>query len=343
MLYYAPPNVARIGPLGVLIESARTNYLLQSQALATAPWTVAHVTVADPTVTNNTADVLAPDGSQTATKIELPAVGAGEMSSVQQTFTGADYKWSGSIWLRTTTGTATVYLHMLVAGTVYTTTCNVTSTWTRFTLPNVTLTAATWTYELGIDCVNGDSAQSAQTIYAWGGQCEAGTSVSSYITTTTGGQVRPVDSVTVSNPLRTEDSTWIIDGIFTKPEFASDTFSGLWAVGNYSAANSFSAWVTSGTNISFIVFDQTATNKAYYVTISPLTGEHRITIAQIYNTARIWLDGVEQSVSVSGAGTGVISDMGSVLNIGVGVGLNYRLNGYVRDFKVARHADISRL
>jgi len=343
---YSPIDGIRVNEKGVLVESSRTNSILQSQSLATSPWGVAHVTVADPTVTNNTVDVLAPDGTQTATKVILPAVAAGEMSSIQQTFTATATAWSASIWLRTATGTATVFLHLITGATIKTVQCNVTSDWTRISLNAQTLTAATWIYELGVDCVNGDAEQPAQTVYAWGAQCELGAFASSYIYTVAGTQNRPADMVSVVNPLCNCDDTWMIGGTFTPyvgsawSAVSSSTM--LWGVNVGTGANT-AYFYLNGTNLAFTVRDVSNNAKTIAATFSWTTGQitKQIFASNTRGLLEIWVEGVSVG-SVSGTGTGIISTWPSAIAIGrTGTGSHF--NGYVRDFKIARHADIARL
>jgi hypothetical protein len=172
-------------------SAIRTNLALQSQALATSPWANTENVAGVVTVTNNSADVIAPDGTQTATKLELPAVansGATEYAEVyQQSLTRTAATWTDSIWLRTATGTATVNLFSFSSGTdTISTPCTVTTAWQRFSLTGAR-TAATWWMLLGSNraITPVTPGISAQTIYAWGAQVELGSTATPYMPTTT--------------------------------------------------------------------------------------------------------------------------------------------------------------
>ena len=86
------PQTIRIEPNGVRQENAATNYLWYSQLIGYKDiggngWTNLSAGIAAPVLTQNTSDVMAPDGTQTATKIVLrcqsPA-GAGYLRDVGQ-------------------------------------------------------------------------------------------------------------------------------------------------------------------------------------------------------------------------------------------------------------------
>ena len=137
---------------GLRVEGSATNTILQSNTFATT-WAASTITVAAPTATNNTTDVTDPAGTNTASKIVYPqVVGAGALSAMTQGQGVTATAWSGSVYLRTLSGSATVYIFSTPNGVTYVrTACSVTSSWSRCTLPNTTLTAATWTYGLGVD------------------------------------------------------------------------------------------------------------------------------------------------------------------------------------------------
>ena len=165
---------------------AQQNLILQSQALATSPWATFGSTAAAPTVSNNTADVTAPDGTSTASKIVYPNVLAGQVSDVYQIndSLGNGVSATASVWLRCLSGTSTVYLDVIGSGLVAGTVCNLTSSWQRFTLSVTKTTSTNWI--IGVDSrVANNSPQGAQTVYAWGFQLESGSTANAYIPTTT--------------------------------------------------------------------------------------------------------------------------------------------------------------
>lgn len=138
---------------------APANLLLRSQEIATGPWFNAGLT----SIANNTLDVVDPAGGNTATKI----VATGTSSAVGQNFGTISNAVTGSIWLRTASGTLSldliVYLGSAPFTVIGTQTVTVTTTWQRFTVTSsVPAAAATYNFQLQLI--------PAATLYAWGGQ-----------------------------------------------------------------------------------------------------------------------------------------------------------------------------
>ncbi len=173
------PGSIRVEPNGIRQENATTNFLYYSQLIGfndgTNGWISSFITT-----TTNSADLTAPDGTQTATKIVYPTVTAGGYAFVGQ---NAGLSATNSVYLRTLTGTATIYLANNSVG--YYQTCNVTSTWQRFVLPY----DGSGTYIiLGCDNRSGNSDTpliTACTVYAWGAQAETTAFPTSYFPTQT--------------------------------------------------------------------------------------------------------------------------------------------------------------
>lgn len=190
-------NVAAVEPNGLLVEPAATNLILQSQTMATAPWTLSHAgTGVNPVLTNNAA--VAPDGTTTATEIDLSSVPDNTAASnIFQGFTATAAVYTLSVWLRAVSGTATVYL--FIGNTVYAVAaCSLTTTWQKFTLTTPTLSAATYFFCLGVDATrSGQATQPAQSIYAWGAQAELGPVATSYATTVGSTVTRPADLISL--------------------------------------------------------------------------------------------------------------------------------------------------
>jgi hypothetical protein len=179
---------------GLLLEDTSTNLAQQSANLANAAaWGPSGGNgVVAPTATGN--QVIAPDGTTTAARIVFPAVsGAGAWSTLTQNITTTVNPSVFSMWLRGNVGGELVYLQATPdAVTYYRSAATLTTAWQRF---SVTITGAGQGYfcQIGID--RRDAAQtstSAQTIFAWGAQCESNY-MSSHIPTTTVAVARAID------------------------------------------------------------------------------------------------------------------------------------------------------
>jgi hypothetical protein len=176
--------------LGLLIESSSVNLVTQSNG-STSVWTIG----ANRTPTNNTTDLLSPDGTNNATKIVCGT--ATNYAAYATNITGltGGGTYTVSYWIRGPVG-HTPRLYALngtvgdVTATSTTGTYNNTG-WTRLT-QTYTLPATTtqvYVYFASIGIVN-----TGDTFYVWGFQFEAGSVASSHIPTTTSTGSRAADS-----------------------------------------------------------------------------------------------------------------------------------------------------
>ena len=148
------------------IKWAPHNLLTNSESFDAASWTKNGTA---PVVTANAA--VAPNGSTTADQIALGATASvGNYSCVTGSAATIAVDYTASVWLRTVSGTATVYIQAF--GSAYSTAvaCSVTTTWQLF---SVTFTGAAGTsyFNIGPDARTGSgqpTSQSAVTVYAWG-------------------------------------------------------------------------------------------------------------------------------------------------------------------------------
>lgn len=219
-------NPVTLAPMGLLIEEARTNVILQSNAFNTT-WSPTNLTL-------TAASITGPDGTASGWKIENTATAATTLVQAA-VLTG-------------TTATCSVYIK---AGTSPTNVFFIRNSTTAANLVSTTVTWATpsvsgsdWTitavgggwYRLvgiatsGITSGNtiqfyvghaGSSATAGQYFYAYGAQMEAGNGASSYIPTTTGAVTRAADSVNITGvvmpsafTLISEANARVISGTF---------------------------------------------------------------------------------------------------------------------------------
>jgi len=159
---------------GVTTAKAEQNLVLQSQTFDNASWT------GSATVTANSDT--APDGTTTADTLN-PTSGS-NVSKAQQASTSTTGTYTASIYARVASGTGKVYLSLLDGAwgaTSTTTTCNLTTTWTRFTVSRTLTAGNTWFVVIG----QTDGSTDATTCIIWGAQLEQRSSATAYTATTT--------------------------------------------------------------------------------------------------------------------------------------------------------------
>lgn len=151
------------------------NLVLRSEQFANAAWTKN----TGVTATDNTSDVTDPNGGSTAAKMVYDGSGgAGAFrwfQAVGSTFAGR-FNTAG-MWLRTLSGTKTLRITSNVTGVLAS--CSITSTWTQFT--EGFLAASDGTVQCAI--YDDVAANSAFTVYAWGGQVTQSNRIGLYVQT----------------------------------------------------------------------------------------------------------------------------------------------------------------
>jgi hypothetical protein len=148
------------------IAYAPANLLLQSQTIATAPWSGDTSGGSIPTATNDAG--IAPDGTNTATRLQINR-GAGIYSRWQQTgAAGPTGFYLSSVWMRTTSGTGTANVGLRNDATGVN--CVVTGTWQRFSVINATAINFSNIQILSFTSIPGTDVSAD--ILVWGAQSE---------------------------------------------------------------------------------------------------------------------------------------------------------------------------
>ncbi|MBL0304408.1 MAG: hypothetical protein IPQ23_22405 [Cytophagaceae bacterium] len=226
------------GTLGLLVESARTNSLIRSEALDNAAWT-SSTGAGAVTVTADYA--AAPDGTLTADRLQVAACPtAGLYSARLQSRAAAISTDVGSVYLKGTSGSGSVGIMLGGAATYWAATCTFNaSTWTRCSTPAGAIPAAS---EFWIGCLNNSVSSpnpgntGAADVLVWGAQDEVGAYATSYIPTTSAAVTRNVESAdfivsvspTASTGLSTaatvttvSTATWVSGGGWLAPVLTS--------------------------------------------------------------------------------------------------------------------------
>ena len=200
--FYAPRfdhDPVTLACKGLLIEDQRTNLCLRSEEFDNPTWSKSSAIVTAPVVTAN--QVNSPSGVLNADRIVLPVViGTGAYSLANQFFSqSAGVVYTASIYLRGLVGGEKVWWSWTPNGSTYARKeCILTTAWQRFDF-TYTSTAGNNFIQLGVDLRDASqSAQSAQTIFAWGAQLEAGSFPTSYIPTTSATAPRSADVCSIT-------------------------------------------------------------------------------------------------------------------------------------------------
>ncbi len=287
-----------------------TNQLQYSSSIGTAPWALYGNGCATPALTLGSSDLLDPAGGNAATKVVFPSCVTGNSSYVYQAYTSTAAQWSAGVYARTLSGSYTFNFEIVYAGgpsTGATMRCTATSTnWTFCSLPNVTGTAQGWQADFGIDQYNPSSTTiSAGTVYLWGAQANLGAVVG------------PLCQSTGA------PATCVTSGLGTSFCTSADVVSGLdtslaqivMGTGSYSSSNTWLVLFNGPTIFEFRAYDNTPTIEYWRATIAETasTAYHvRICYDGAGGTPLMWLNGAAQTLSVGGAGTGILASSTTV-------------------------------
>ena len=346
-VFTVPAGVPAIGDHGLQVYAASTNLCLESQTIATgtaptSPWAVVGTTSAAPTLDDNAA--IAPDGTMTACRIDFNAINATAERSIiyQKPITLTVASQTLSFWARTVSGTGTLYLS-IVADVSHgqTLSCNLTTTWQRFST-TFTGTASGWYILVG---PFGDwyspvavqpNVQPALSCYIWGVQLEASPVATPYIPTTTVPVARSADVVSVPVAVNMVPSAgvaapWCI-GVRLTADWATAVERQMFTAGVPGTANSIEAFIHSGTEMDIRVWDGAGVKKGKWRYQTFAQGsEHTILFENRGGDIQLWFDGVLQSTTLDGAGTGIMAVNPASFQLG-GYSASYTLNGSIKQF-----------
>jgi len=156
-------NATLVDSTGKIVY-APANLLLQSQTIATAPWSGDTSGGSVPTATNNAG--IAPDGTNTATRLQINR-GAGTFSRWNQSVVSAAATYVYSIYMKTFSGgTSNVGLRLDTTGI----NCVVTETWQRFSITLAVSGGTTLCQILSFTSIPGTDVSAD--ILVWGAQIE---------------------------------------------------------------------------------------------------------------------------------------------------------------------------
>jgi hypothetical protein len=341
-------NIAAITPTGLQSLPAVTNYVKGSEAFDNSVWTKTSVTY----VANNGYFA---DATKSMEKL-TSSVNTGKASQAV-TVTSSTGPFTASAWMSSVSGTAIGTVGMAFgSGNATACTCwrsdgGACTTGTATTNGYAYATVGTIPSRLAVTCSStlattsvtpfvtpGQYGTSTGVVFAGGYQFETNPWVTPYIFTGTSAAVTSeADVVTVDNALAKyggSPSPWCVDVKATP--YPSRAWGGinstLTGAGTISAANTWRVLEVAATGVVFEVVDAAAGVKTWTTSGLPAAGTRRITAC--YPAGSVWFDGVSQTVSAAGAGTGVLGAQPTALYIGTQSSTGAEFTGSLQDYKL---------
>jgi hypothetical protein len=293
----------------LLLEKQSTNYIDFSN---TSNWGVSSTI----TKTQNTTDLLSPDGTNNATKI-VSTAGTGDTSVA---FSIPDGTVTLSFYGRVASGTKTLVVDVRNnSGTVSSSSPTLTTEWQRFTLTNSTSgtgsSGAVWIYPNG-----------AGTFYIYGVQAESSSYATSLILTTGASATRVADAcykTGISSLIGQTSGSVFFD--FTVDSVTQPGDPVLWYMKDGGAGERYVELYSNG-NLVYAEID--GSGPIATITKSSLTvGRHKCAIAYATNDFVFYVDGVQIGTDTSGTPNGFST-----------FGLQYYLSVYTGQQKVNQAA-----
>jgi hypothetical protein len=226
---------------GLLVEASRTNIALQSQAFDNgAVWVASGSVAAAPTVTANAA--VAPDGTTTAERVQLPSVSSG-WSLIQQTGLGAAGTYSEFVYAKGNGQSGSFIINL---GNASCLTCNYTNgVWAQCKQEGRVLAAAV-PFSIGQDVSDcGGGPYGSQDFFLWGAQMELGTFASSYIATTSASVTRAAEVADVAISLPTLTALSVADTLILPSTSGNPMLTGALGDGTLGGAAGSTNYFTS--------------------------------------------------------------------------------------------------
>ena len=256
--------------LGLLIEEARTNKMLNSGTTAEM------VTTGGTTRTSG--GFAAPDGSTDASRVDIPAVTGANIIRIITEQLGslpANTNHTASIYLKGVNGGELVYLTLESTTPTSFVAANLTNEWQRFDITGLSSGSGLLFFNVGVDTRGGtgQTNQPAQSFFAWGAQVEEGSFPTSYIPTTALTVTRAADVASITG---TNFSSWYnqSEGTVFADASAANAAINQYIFHTYGASpnNNRSAYYLNSSNRPSAAWINNGTTQALLQSPTPVSG-----------------------------------------------------------------------